>query len=123
VAALVAHGLGPSEALVLFARSETFPDELFTANRGWSEAEWQAAAESLRARGLLDDGGITAAGRTLHDLIESTTDTLAATLYSVSEAELNALSERLGRLAGDLARQGAIPYPNPIGLPAPDQSG
>jgi hypothetical protein len=33
------------------------------------------------------------------------------------------VERRLGRLADQLASQGAIPYPNPIGLPAPSQRG
>jgi hypothetical protein len=59
----------------------------------------------------------------VHEEIESTTDTLAAPLFSAPDAELDAVAERLGRLAGDLARHDAIPYPNPIGLPAPEVPG
>jgi hypothetical protein len=49
------------------------------ALRGWSDAEWDAAARRLRARGLLaEDGALTEAGRALRDRLEARTDALAA---------------------------------------------
>jgi len=122
VASLVVHGLAPCEALVLFARSEAIPDEVFIKSRGWSESEWEAAEDSLRSRGLLDEGGITDAGRARREVVESTTDELAATLFSgASDTELRTMAERFGRVAGELHRHVPIPYPNPIGLPAPER--
>jgi hypothetical protein len=49
------------------------------ALRGWTDAEWDAAARRLRERGLLDDAGaLTDAGRQRRDRLESRTDELAA---------------------------------------------
>lgn len=47
--------------------------------RGWTDPEWDAGVQRLRARGMLgDDGSLTAAGRALRDRIEAATDDLAA---------------------------------------------
>jgi len=121
VAALCAAGLAPCEALVLFARSEEIPDTLFMAARGWSEDEWAQAAHSLRARGLVDEVGITAAGRDLRSSIESTTDALAAAAFSgLFESDIDTLADGFGRLGAQVNEPGTISYPNPMGLPAPD---
>jgi hypothetical protein len=124
VAALTSSGLGPCEALVLFARSEGIPDQVFLAARGWSEADWGSSVDALSARGLIDRDGVTRSGRAMRDRVESTTDALAAGLFSgASETELGAIFASLGGLAGALAAQSTIPYPNPIGLPPPDRQG
>jgi hypothetical protein len=47
--------------------------------RGWTDLEWQQAAERLRDRGWLTaEGAPTAAGRTAHEQMEALTDRLAA---------------------------------------------
>jgi hypothetical protein len=108
---------------VLFARSESIPDEMLRTVRGWPEVEWDAAAASLRSAGLLGDPGISEAGRTLRASIETTTDGLAATLFAkATEVDLATLTEGFGRLAEDINGQATIPYPNPIGLPPPERS-
>ncbi|MCP9951535.1 hypothetical protein LUX33_25955 [Actinomadura madurae] len=53
VAALLAHGLDPAEALVSFAAIGAAPEETF-ASRGWTDAEWSAARDRLASRGLVD---------------------------------------------------------------------
>jgi hypothetical protein len=51
----------------------------YGALRGWTDAEWDAAARELRGRGLLDDGGsLTDAGHQLRRHLEDRTDALAA---------------------------------------------
>ena len=121
VAALCVAGLAPCEALVLFARSEGIPDALFMAARGWSEDEWAEATDSLRARGLVDEVGLTAAGREIRSSVESTTDTLAAAAFSaLSESDIDTLAEGFGRLGAQVNEPGTVPYPNPMGLPSPE---
>lgn len=78
VSALVAGGLGPLEALVLHAASGEVPAEVLRRTRRWSDDEWRAGVETLRARGLVDgDGGLTDEGRRCRDGVETTTDRLA----------------------------------------------
>ncbi|ANZ42907.1 hypothetical protein BBK82_21030 [Lentzea guizhouensis] len=43
VAALVAHGVGPCQALALYAREHSLDPAYMRAARGWSEEEWEAA--------------------------------------------------------------------------------
>lgn len=89
-------------------------------HRGWSDAQWDAAVDRLRTRGVLGaDGRLTGAGRELRGRIESDTDRLAA----APVAELGDDLERLLDLAVPLSRAvidgGVVPVPNPMGVPRP----
>ncbi|WIX88108.1 hypothetical protein [Amycolatopsis sp. DG1A-15b] len=89
-------------------------------HRGWSDAQWDAAVDRLRARGLLDeDGVLTDAGRDLRRGIEDDTDRLAA----APVAALGPDVERLLALAVPLSRavidRGLVTVPNPVGVPRP----
>ncbi|MGH9046446.1 MAG: SCO6745 family protein [Acidimicrobiales bacterium] len=119
VAALVTHGLSGLEATLLFARAQGLDDELFSANRGWSGAQWQEAIDALEARGLLDGERPSDVGRSLREEVEAITDQLAADLFAHASSNLDAIEAGLARVASAITRAGAIPYPNPIGLPAP----
>lgn len=79
IAALVANGLSGIEALITHtATGIGFSGEFARRLRGWSRAEWDAAIETLRTRGLMDgDGNLTAAGTELRSTIEDLTDELA----------------------------------------------
>ncbi|KQS68491.1 hypothetical protein [Modestobacter sp. Leaf380] len=91
VTALQSAGLDPVEALVTggLASDST---EFVRTTRGWTDAEWTAGVERLRARGLVDDTGLTDAGRALRDDVETVTDFLAVDGW----AHLGA--QRTGRL-------------------------
>src|SRR5262249_57758923 len=56
IAALLAAGLDPCEALVSFAAIGAAPEEVF-ASRGWTAAEWSAARDRLASRGWIDAAG------------------------------------------------------------------
>ncbi len=43
VAALVAHGVGPCQALALYAREHSLDPAYMRAARGWTDSEWEAA--------------------------------------------------------------------------------
>jgi integrase len=82
---------------------------------------WSAAAARLRGRGWVDpEGSLTAAGRDARDAREASTDDLAAApwdhLGPDACARLLALLDRPVRL---VVEGGGIPFPNPVGLPAP----
>jgi len=76
VTALMAAGLDPVEALVTggLAASNT---DFVRATRGWTGEEWAAGVQRCRDRGLVDDGGLTAAGVELRQQVERATDVLA----------------------------------------------
>jgi len=80
IAALVSEGLGPCEALVSHALDEDAPvgAAVLRSSRAWSDADWSAAAERMRARGLVADGRFTDAGRDQRRRIEALTDEAAA---------------------------------------------
>ncbi|UQU62348.1 hypothetical protein COUCH_25330 [Couchioplanes caeruleus] len=119
IAALVGAGLTGLQALVLRDALYGGRDQL-QPNRGWTDAEWDAAVGALAGRGLLDaDGRPTAEGREAHRSVESRTDALAAQPWTALSA---AEQDRLGELLVPLARGAAavVPYPNAMGLPHPD---
>jgi hypothetical protein len=121
VACLLADGVGGLEAHVLAAGAGQLPGSFLRQYRGWSEEEWAAAVDRLRARGwVAEDGSLTDAGRTARDARERCTDDLAAAPW----ARLGpAGCDRLGALLEEPVRRvvdgGGIPFPNPVGLPAP----
>jgi hypothetical protein len=121
VAALVAAGLDGVGAHVLQAATAPVPREVLQPNRGWSDGEWSGAEAALRARGLLDgDGRATAAGHRLKAEVEAATDELAARPFAGHEDELDQLTALCGVVAAAVDASGAVPYPNPMGLPGGD---
>jgi len=122
VAALSAAGIDPCEAHVSQIAASGAPPETIQPYRGWSDDDWAAAADRLRERGWLDRGGrLTEAGRSGRDQIEHDTDRLAAEpLQRLGEKRAARLLELLAPLTARLVQTGEIPYPNPIGVPAPE---
>lgn len=102
MAALVAHDVGPCAAHVLRLAATGAPPASIEPYRGWDADDWAATADELRSRGWLGaGGGITEAGRAVHD-----------------DASVEALLDALHPLALRLG-EGLIPYPNPMGVPRP----
>jgi hypothetical protein len=121
VACLTVDGIDGCEAHVLAAGAGQLPGSVLREYRGWSDEEWAAAVERLRARGWVEaDGSLTAAGRAARDAREGRTDDLATApwdhLGPDACARLLALLDRPVRL---VVEAGGIPFPNPVGLPAP----
>ncbi|GIE94589.1 SCO6745 family protein [Paractinoplanes rishiriensis] len=83
VAALMAAGLSGLESIVLHAATGDVDAKFMRVSRGWQHSEWDAAADDLRERGLLDGDKISDYGRELRAEIEATTDRLAAPAYDV----------------------------------------
>jgi hypothetical protein len=70
-------------------------------------AQLAAVVDGLRARGLVDGAGLTAAGRETKAHIESVTDALAAPAYDCLErAEVHQLTADLEPLAARIAAVG-----------------
>ncbi len=118
VAALVAAGVDGCEALVLRAGLD-LSREMLQPIRGWADADWEQAAGRLAARGWLQPGGqLTAAGAAAHAAIEQATDRAAARPWAAlgpgRAAELLAALQPVAR-----ACAAGLPYPNPVGMPAP----
>jgi hypothetical protein len=93
IAALVANGIGGTEAHVLLALSMGMRAEEFGRVHHLPRPQLAAVVEGLRDRGLVNAaGGFTDAGRETRQRIEDLTDRLAAPAYDVlSAAELDEL--------------------------------
>ncbi|NEK59877.1 hypothetical protein GCU56_18645 [Geodermatophilus sabuli] len=111
VGALLRHGLSGLEALVTHTvTGRGFTDAAAKATRGWSDEEWSTACARLAGRGLLDDGGLTAAGRELRAAVEAETDELAAAPWQHLGPERTARVMALGKaLSARLVAAGAYP--------------
>ncbi|MCX4984641.1 hypothetical protein [Streptomyces sp. NBC_00572] len=99
LAALLSAGLDPVEALVSHtATGKGMAPRWALGSRGWRRADWDAAAERLRGRGLLDaEGELTEAGTALRAELEEHTDRLDAAPYEhLGAAGVERLTE-LGR--------------------------
>ena len=120
VAVLTMHALDGCEALVLFALSEGIPGALFHQSRGWSTEEWESARRRLEARGMVDGERISSAGHDLRRSVEQRTDELAGPPFAVlGAAQRVSLWEGLRAIADAVTTSAVIPFPNPMGLPAP----
>jgi hypothetical protein len=74
VHAFVHHSFDGCEIQVLTERLAGFPPKSYSATRGWTDAELDAAEARLAARGLLAGGRPTDAGRAAREEVEETVD-------------------------------------------------
>ncbi|MEU3604610.1 hypothetical protein AB0E83_04010 [Streptomyces sp. NPDC035033] len=99
LAALLSVGLDPVEALVSHtATGKGMAPRWVLGTRGWGRADWEAARDRLRGRGLLDaDGELTESGVRVREELEEMTDRLDAAPYEhLGAAGVERLTE-LGR--------------------------
>lgn len=117
IAALLTAELDPVEALVAFG-ADTGVDAEILRSRGWSAQEWDAAADRLRDRGLLDaHGQLTLAGQALRREIEVRTDELAeAPWHELGDARAERLVELVTPVSKQIVARGGFPTRNPMGM-------
>lgn len=97
IAALVAAGIGGTQAHVLHALSQNIPAEKFGRVHHLAADRLAGVVGGMRARGLIDAcGWLSDGGREIKERIESLTDHLAASAYSSLEPS------ELGQLIADL---------------------
>jgi hypothetical protein len=117
-AALAAADVDGCEAVVLRCTLDLRREDMQPV-RGWTDEAWDDALSRLAARGwVAADGTLTRAGREAHAAVEDATDRAAsrpwARLGPEATAEIAAALTPLAR-----ACAAVLPYPSPIGLPAP----
>jgi hypothetical protein len=117
-AALAAADIDGCEAVVLRCCLDLRREDMQPV-RGWTDEAWDGALSRLAARGWVGaDGTLTSAGREAHAAVEDATDRAAsrpwARLGPEATAEIAAALTPLAR-----ACAAALPYPSPIGVPAP----
>ena len=124
VAALAAAGIDGCEAHLLLAAQHGWGPEVFFDNRGWSADQQHDAHARLTERRLLADSKLTADGEALRSRVEATTDTQAGHPFSqaLPAERRDTLSDELSGISADVLRSETIPFPNPMGLPHPDQA-
>ena len=74
----------------------------------------------LRARGLLDEHGLTSVGKRVHEEIEQLTDSLAyePLTKTLSATEISDLIGRISSTETQISSSGVLPFPNPMGFPS-----
>ncbi|MFF9479631.1 hypothetical protein [Streptomyces sp. NPDC014733] len=121
LAVLAEHALTGCEPLVLAVACGLVPAETMRQDRGWTEEEWAAATARLCVRGLVDARGTaTARGAAERTEIEHRTDALAARLLGpLTASGTEQLLRDLKPVTHRVLAAKLLPFPNPIGLPAP----
>ncbi|MEL6893012.1 MAG: hypothetical protein AAFP84_15580 [Actinomycetota bacterium] len=122
VATLSAAGVDGCAAHLLHTAEHGTAPEVVFEHRGWSTEDRADAVGRLRDGGLLDaDGRLTDVGIELRHSIESATDRSALRPYelALSTPERNGLLSTLTPAATAVVEAGALPFPNPMGLPRP----
>jgi hypothetical protein len=117
-AALAAADIDGCEAVVLRCGLDLRREDMQPV-RGWTDEAWDDALSRLAARGwVAANGTLTSAGREAHAAVEVATDRAAsrpwARLGPEATAEITAALTPLARACATV-----LPYPSPIGLPAP----
>ena len=109
IAALLAAGIGGTEAHVLHALSENIPAEKFGRVHHLAADRLARVVDGMRARGLIDASGwLTDAGWKTKERIESVTDELAAPPYaSLEPGELEQLIADLEPISATLDAAGS----------------
>jgi hypothetical protein len=120
-AALAAADIDGCEAVVMRCGLDLRREDMQPV-RGWTDEAWDGALSRLAARGWVGaDGTLTSAGREAHAAVEHATDRAAsrpwARLGPEATAEIAAALIPLAR-----ACAAVLPYPSPIGVPAPGVS-
>ena len=124
VATLLTEGIDGCEAHLLQVAARRNSRAALQRYRGWSDDEWAAAEVRLANRGLLrSDGDLAPDGRALFEHLERQTDALASIPYRALGRGVERLIELMAELTGRIQRAGAVPYPNPMGVPAADDPG
>jgi hypothetical protein len=111
---LLDTGLDPVEAMLTHvATGKGMAPKWLRATRGWSTADFDAAADRLRARGLLTDGpelSLTEEGTALRRAVEARTDELDRAPYEhLGAAGVARLTELATGFVGTALGNGAFP--------------
>jgi len=121
-AALAAADIDGCEAVVLRCCLDLRREDLQPV-RGWTDEAWDDALSRLAGRGWIGvDGQLTSAGLAAHAAVETATDWAAARPWARLGPEATAETVNvLSPLAQACAS--IVPYPSPIGVPAPGAAG
>ncbi|MFY0405986.1 SCO6745 family protein [Solicola sp. PLA-1-18] len=112
LAALVAAGLDGVQANQLTELWVGWEPLAYTGSRAWSPEAMEAGITALEARGLVADGGLTAAGVELREELERATDRSVQPVVDALGDDLVPVVERLDAWALQVVERGWFP-PDP----------
>jgi len=119
IAAWVAAGFSAAEIGLLTEPYWGLPARTYVRTRAWSDAQLDAAEESLRARGLLDElGAMTEAGRVAREELELTTDAQMTPVVDALGDDVEELVALLASMAGAIMAGAGYP-PSPLAITRP----
>lgn len=119
VIAATARGLTGLEASITHIAAGRVNRDVLQQNRGWTDEQWETAQRGLCERGILtSEGAFTRRGASLRDGLEDATDQLASAAVNLLD-DAAWTTDILTKLARTLVDRGAVPVPNPIGVPRP----
>ncbi len=106
-AAWVGLGFDATEICLLTDLYWGFPMRSYSRTRAWTDAEFDAAEERLRSRGLLDGAGLSDAGRAAREAVEVATDAQMAAPMAALGDDADELFELLKPWGAALRAAGA----------------
>jgi hypothetical protein len=115
IAAWVAAGLDATQIGLLTEPYWGMPSRTYVRTRGWSDEQLDGAEQRLRASGLWDDDGITAAGSTLREEIELATDAQIVPALDALGDDLDELVDLLAAMSRQIMAAHGYPA-SPLAL-------
>jgi hypothetical protein len=88
---------------------ERLPAGAYTATRGWSPEQVDAAVAGLRERGLVDGDGLSAAGLAHRAELEGRTDAMQQAVVEAIGPDLPVITKQLGDWSDALVALDAAP--------------
>lgn len=113
VAVLVAEGVDAVEANIVTELWLGMPFGSYSATRGWSEEQLQAASARLAERGLVVDGELSTEGRDLRVRVEQATDRAERAVLEAIGQDFEPTVEKLSAWSARCVAAGAFP-PDPF---------
>lgn len=115
LAVLTAANVGPVDSNILQVGIGKAGDDQQSL-RGWSDEDWAAGLERLRARGWIQETGVlTELGRAEREEIEALTD--ATSNDAIAHLANTGVADSLLAWARTVTKSGVIPFPDPTGVP------
>jgi hypothetical protein len=117
IASLVAHGIGPIEAMALKVAAGESQARDLQLGRGWDETAWAAAEARLEERGWVEGGVLTEDGRETRESVEGVTDAEAEQPWTALNVdEVARAADLLAPLTQAIWASGIVPPSNPVGV-------
>jgi hypothetical protein len=110
IAVLLSEGVGPVEALVIYAAMRGGDKQVLLRGRQWTEQQWDEAAAGLEQRGLVKDGRLTDGGAKWREDIELRTDQLAmAPFLALGPERSEQLRAKVNEVSAVICANGGVP--------------